>query len=111
MRAESGFSRHWAQGHFRFISASPREPAAERGIAVVRRDENPSCGGRVRWLVPDSERSMAEPPRSGGLAPRPPGAFSGPRGGREEGAARQEKYRSPKSPILLTFWPLILGHS
>lgn len=78
LRAELGSSRHWAQGHFRFISASPREPAAE--LAVVRRDENPSYGGRVRWLGPDSERSMAEPPRRGGLAPRLPSAFPGLRG-------------------------------
>lgn len=90
LRAEPGSSRHWAQGHFRFISVSPREPGAEREIAVVRRDGNPSYGDRVRWLVTDSERSMVGPPRRGGLAPRLPSAFPGPPRERGEGAAGQE---------------------
>lgn len=90
LRAEPGSSRYWAQRHFRFISAPPPEPVAERGIAVVRTDGNPSYGDRGRWLVPDSERSMAGPPHRGSRAPRLPSAFLGPRGEREEGAVGQE---------------------
>lgn len=90
LRAEPGSSCYWAQRHFRFISAPPPEPVAERGIAVVRTDGNPSYGDRGRWLVPDSERSMAGPPHRGSRAPRLPSAFLGPRGEREEGAVGQE---------------------